>query len=125
MKKLLAAMIAAMAVPTAATAGIVINEVMQSNVYCIMDDINEFPDSWVELYNSGDTDIDLKGYRIGTKDKVKKCYKLPSAVVPAGGLCLSTATRLMMDCMPISAWIQERATSSSSILKESWSTSCR
>ena len=36
-------MTAAMAIP-AASAGIVINEVMQSNVYCIMDDINEFPD---------------------------------------------------------------------------------
>lgn len=81
-------MVAVSALPAAASAGIVINEVMQSNVYCIMDDINEFPDSWVELYNSGDADVDVKGYSIGTKEKVKKCYKLPSAVVPAGGYLL-------------------------------------
>lgn len=85
MKKLITAVAAVLSIPAYATAGIVINEVMQSNVYCIMDDINEFPDSWVELYNGGDTDVDLKGYRIGTKDKVKKCYKLPSAVIAAGG----------------------------------------
>jgi len=30
---------------------LVINELMQSNIDCIMDDLNEFPDSWVELYN--------------------------------------------------------------------------
>ncbi len=88
MKKLIASAVAALALPGAATAGIVINEVMQSNVYCIMDDINEFPDSWVELYNDGDSDINIKDYRIGTKDKAKKCYRLPSAVVPAGGYLL-------------------------------------
>ncbi len=88
MKKLFMAAMAALAVPAAATAGIVINEVMQSNVYCIMDDLNEFPDSWVELYNSGHTDINVKDYSIGTKDKVKKCYRLPSAVIPAGGFLL-------------------------------------
>jgi hypothetical protein len=32
-------------------AQLVINEMMQSNVDCVMDDANEFPDSWVELYN--------------------------------------------------------------------------
>lgn len=78
----------AIAIPATASAGIVINEVMQSNVYCIMDDINEFPDSWVELYNNGDTDVDVNGYGMGTKDKFKKAYKLPSAVIPAGGYLL-------------------------------------
>lgn len=85
MKKLIVAAVAALAFPATVLAGVVINEVMQSNVYCIMDDINEFPDSWVELYNNGDADINIKNYRIGTKDKFKKAYKLPSAVIPAGG----------------------------------------
>ena len=40
-------------------AQVVINELMQSNIDCIMDDINEFPDSWVELYNAGTTAVDL------------------------------------------------------------------
>ena len=34
-----------------------INELMQSNIDCVMDDINEFPDSWVELYNPTDAAI--------------------------------------------------------------------
>ena len=28
---------------------VVISEIMQSNIDCIMDDMNEFPDSWVEI----------------------------------------------------------------------------
>ena len=32
-----------------ANAQLIINEVMQSNIDCMMDDLNEFPDSWVEL----------------------------------------------------------------------------
>ena len=40
-----------------AHAQLIINELMQSNIDCIMDDINEFPDSWVELYNSGTTAV--------------------------------------------------------------------
>ena len=65
-----------------------INELMQSNVECIMDDIKEFPDSWVELYNPTDAAINLKDYKIGNKDKVKKAYQLPSVEVPAGGYIL-------------------------------------
>lgn len=45
---------------------LVINELMQSNIDCIMDDLNEFPDSWVELYNASDETVFLKDYQIGT-----------------------------------------------------------
>ena len=62
-----------------------INELMQSNVECIMDDIKEFPDSWVELYNPTDAAINLKDYKISNKNKVKKAYQLPDQEVPAGG----------------------------------------
>ena len=65
-----------------------INELMQSNVECIMDDIKEFPDSWVELYNPTDAAINLKDYKISNKDKVKKAYQLPDREVPAGGYVL-------------------------------------
>lgn len=58
-------------------AQIVINELMQSNVDCIMDDLNEFPDSWVELYNAGDTYVSLKGYRLGTNAQKDAAWKLP------------------------------------------------
>ena len=65
-----------------------INELMQSNVECIMDDMKEFPDSWVELYNPSDAAINLKDYKISNKDKVKKAYQLPDQEVPAGGYIL-------------------------------------
>ena len=62
-----------------------INELMQSNVECIMDDIKEFPDSWVELYNPTDAAINLKDYKISNKNKVKKAWQLPDQQVSAGG----------------------------------------
>ena len=64
---------------------LVINEIMQSNVETIMDDITEFPDSWVELYNPTDAAINLKDYKISNKDKEKKAWQLPDMDVPAGG----------------------------------------
>lgn len=67
---------------------VVINEVMQSNVNGIMDDLNDFPDSWVELYNSGSSPVDVTGYGLGTKDKFKKSYLLPSATIAPHGYLL-------------------------------------
>lgn len=67
-----------------ASSQLVINEVMQSNIDCIMDDIHEYPDSWVELYNAG-TEIEMLGnYSILDKDKPKKAYKLPSYAISPG-----------------------------------------
>ena len=58
-----------------------INELMQSNIDCVMDDINEFPDSWVELYNPTDAAINLKDYKIGLKEKASKAWQLPDKTV--------------------------------------------
>ena len=65
-------------------AQVVINELMQSNIDCLMDDINEFPDSWVELYNAGTTAVDLADYSIGDSDKANKAWKLPNLQLEAG-----------------------------------------
>ena len=51
-KNVLAVVLLAVAMP--GHAQLVINEIMQSNIECTMDDIHEFPDSWVELYNPTD-----------------------------------------------------------------------
>lgn len=57
-------------IPLALSAGsstptnLCINEIMQSNIDNLMNN-NDFPDSWVELYNPTDADIDLYGYKIG------------------------------------------------------------
>lgn len=73
---------------TGARAQLVINELMQSNIDCIMDDINEFPDSWVELYNSGTTAVNLADYKLGDKEKASKAWQLPSRTVAAGGYAI-------------------------------------
>ncbi len=87
MKQLLLCSIAALAafsLSSEASANLVINEIMQSNIDCIMDDLNEFPDSWVELYNPGPAAENLSDYKIGTKDKVNKAYQLPAGSIEAG-----------------------------------------
>ena len=49
-----------------------------------MDDINEFPDSWVELYNSGTSAVNLSNYSIGDKNKASKAYNLPNKTIQPG-----------------------------------------
>ncbi|MBR5963262.1 MAG: CotH kinase family protein [Bacteroidaceae bacterium] len=63
---------------------LIINEVMQSNIDCIMDDLNEFPDSWVELYNNGDTTINLQDYKLGIKGDSP--FQLPNYTIASHGL---------------------------------------
>ena len=72
MKRLFTAAMLLVITTISANAQLVINELMQSNVECTMDDIKEFPDSWVELYNSGTTTVNLKDYKIGTKADASK-----------------------------------------------------
>ena len=64
-------------------AQIYINELMQSNINTIMDDLNDYPDSWVELYNAGDKAVNLENYGLGTKAKYSSAYKLPYVSLPA------------------------------------------
>ena len=63
------------------SAQIVINELMQSNIDCVMDDLNDYPDSWVELYNSGTASINLKDYKIGVTDNEAEAWALPNQTV--------------------------------------------
>ena len=73
------------AITPIASSQLIINELMQSNIDCIMDDLNEFPDSWVELYNAGSVVVNLGEYSLGVKEKASKAYKLPSRNVAPGG----------------------------------------
>ena len=68
---------------------VIINEVMQSNIDCTMDDINEFPDSWVELYNtaSSGTTI-LSNYSLGTQRDGSDAYQLPARGLVSHGYIL-------------------------------------
>lgn len=65
-------------------AQLVINELMQSNIDCIMDDMNQFPDSWVELYNAGTEVANLSEYSIGTSDNMSKAWRLPVQRIEPG-----------------------------------------
>jgi len=75
---------AAASMPVASEAELIINELMQSNIDCIMDDLNEFPDSWVELYNAGTSGVSLSSYSIGIKPDGSDAYQLPSQTVRPG-----------------------------------------
>ena len=69
-----------------ANAQLVINELMQSNVECLFDDVTkEFPDSWVELYNPTDDPINLGDYQISNKNKANKAWQLPAQSVESKG----------------------------------------
>ena len=65
---------------------LMINELMQSNIDCIMDDLNEFPDSWVELYNNSDESVNLKDYQLGTS--ADDAWQLPDKTVKAKGFII-------------------------------------
>lgn len=65
-------------------AQLVINELMQSNIDCIMDDLDEFPDSWVELYNTGSEVVNLKDWRIGLSNNPHEAWSLPEKVIGPG-----------------------------------------
>ena len=67
---------------------LIINELMQSNIDEIMDDLNDFPDSWVEIYNLGPEPVNLTNYRIGITPNPNEAYSLPARIVPAGGFCI-------------------------------------
>lgn len=68
-----------------AHAQLLINEVMQSNIDCLMDDRNEFPDSWIELYNAGTSAVNINTYRIGTDSQGLDACSLPSRSIASGG----------------------------------------
>ena len=69
-------------------AQLVINELMQSNIDCIMDDLNEFPDSWVELYNTGTAAVNLKDWRLGLSDKAGEAWQLSNRQIGPGEYAL-------------------------------------
>ena len=72
--------------PVAAHSQLIINELMQSNIDGFFDyDQMDFPDSWVELYNTSPESISLADYEIGTKidenGNPVKAWQLPNNVV--------------------------------------------
>jgi hypothetical protein len=61
-------------------AQIFINEFMQSNIDNVRDDLREFPDSWIELYNDSDTAVNLCNYYISDKRDYTKGWKITDSI---------------------------------------------
>lgn len=71
-----------------AEAGVVINEIMPCNVSTLLNDYYNYT-GWLELYNSGEADVNLKGYEFrnitGSKNKLKWAWKIEDSVVVEAG----------------------------------------
>ena len=60
-----------------------INELMQSNIDLVRDDIQEFPDSWIELYNDSDEPVDIQNWTISDNADYRKGWKIEMSVTIA------------------------------------------
>lgn len=86
---------------SSARAQLIINEFMQSNIDCLFDDLNEFPDSWVELYNAGSEVQTTASYKIGLTDNPDHAWQLTARTIAPGSrvvvYCDKEATGLHTD----------------------------
>ncbi len=77
--------------PRAWSQQVVINEIMASNAVTIADEDGDYED-WIELYNAGDTPINLAGY--GLSDDYDNPYRwvIPDITIEAGAFLLIWAS---------------------------------
>ncbi|GHT39325.1 hypothetical protein FACS189437_02370 [Bacteroidia bacterium] len=62
---------------------------MQSNIDLVRDDLQEFPDSWVELYNDSGQAVSIQNWYLSEKEDYNQGWKFNQwAVVPAYGYLL-------------------------------------
>ena len=87
-KGLLTSCAAMAALNAMAQESVMFNEVMQSNIDYLMVE-NDYPDSWVELYNPTDNAVSLGNWYLGEKADVSRAYRLPAGLsIPAKGYFL-------------------------------------
>ena len=77
--------------PAEGRSPMVINEVMASNGSTIPDGDGDYED-WIELYNPGDKDVDLKGYFLSDDPGDIRRWRFPGGVIRAGGHLLVWAS---------------------------------
>ena len=63
------------------SAKIWINELMQSNIDLVRDDLQEFPDSWIELYNDSDQAVNIQNWTISDDANIQNGWKITRSVV--------------------------------------------
>lgn len=88
---LLASVMTALALPSdalsnvcAAEPTVCINEVCSQNKTCLADSYGEYSD-WIELYNSGDTAVDLSGWGLSDDTEQPMLFRFPSGTVIGAG----------------------------------------
>ncbi|MBR4713526.1 MAG: CotH kinase family protein [Paludibacteraceae bacterium] len=65
---------------------IFINEIMPNNVNTVIDEDYKFPEGWVELYNTTDHDINIKGWYLSHKKSNPLMWEIPvQCVIPSHG----------------------------------------
>ena len=86
MKRLFLVLTVASALTTARADDLIINELMASNTGVVMSPATNF-DSWVELYNTTDKDINLAGMYLSNNASNLTLWKMPNDIgsVPAKG----------------------------------------
>ena len=58
-----------------------INELMQSNIDLVRDDLQEFPDSWIELYNDADQAVNIQNWTVSIDANYKNGWKITKSVI--------------------------------------------
>lgn len=66
---------------------IFINEVMSSNSMTVADEHGDF-DDWIEIYNGGETAVNLTGYFLTDKDRAPKYWATPGVTMEPGSFRL-------------------------------------
>jgi len=67
--------------PVFLSAKVWINEFMQSNVDLVRDASQEFPDSWIELYNDSNQAIDIQNWTISDNADYRQGWRIPSSTI--------------------------------------------
>lgn len=79
-----------------AGADVSISELMADNQCCLPDASGAFSD-WLELYNGGETDLDLSGWWLSDDPERPDKWRIPALTVPANGFALIRCDGL--DCV--------------------------
>ncbi len=74
-----------------ANSQVIINEFMSDNTITVSDKEGEFSD-WIELYNNGDTAIDLFNYSLSDKNDELDKWKFPEITIEAHGFLIVFAS---------------------------------
>lgn len=85
MKKIYTSLFLFLMLASTVSAQVVINEYSASNLSSFFDSFGKTED-WIELYNSGGTDLDISGWHLSDKISKPEKWEIPSGtIIPANG----------------------------------------